>query len=51
MRQSPESGERPLFGRNAYLWTFIPAVVLLSLVVVVICLVALLLGRIKAGIV
>jgi F0F1-type ATP synthase membrane subunit c/vacuolar-type H+-ATPase subunit K len=49
MRTSSASREPSLFGRNAYLWAFIPAVVLLSVVVFAICLVAILFCRAKAG--
>ncbi len=49
MRQGTTSSECS-FLRNAYLLAFIPAVVLLSGVVFVICLVKLLIGRAKAGI-
>ena len=51
MRTSLESSERRFsFGWNACLWAFIPAVVLLSVVVFAICFFVLLFGRAKAGI-
>ncbi len=37
MRNISEKSEEPLLGRNAYLWTFIPAVILLSIAVFGIC--------------
>ncbi len=50
MRKSSESSERPLLGRNAYLWTFVPAVIVLSVAVFAICFLVLLVNRVKAGI-
>jgi len=49
MSPRPESREQPSFGENAYLWTFVPAIVLLSVVVFVVCCAALLISRAKAG--
>jgi hypothetical protein len=50
MNTCPEKSEYPLLGRNAYLWTFVPVVVLVSIAVFVICFMVLLFGRAKAGI-
>jgi ABC-type multidrug transport system permease subunit len=44
-----ESSQHPLLGENAYLWTFVPVVVVLSLAVFVICFIVLFFTRARAG--